>query len=87
MHMNGDISLGGDGKICVCTIEATSATTTVRLSINMDGVTESVIRNNLLYNNHVSGISLYAIDASEGSSRDRVLNNTIVMPADKPLGP
>ncbi|KYF63203.1 hypothetical protein BE11_40645 [Sorangium cellulosum] len=29
--------------------------------------------------NHASGISLYAIDGSEGSSRNKVYNNTIVM--------
>jgi hypothetical protein len=47
--------------------------------INCDGVDESVISNNLLYNNHASGISLYAIDGAHGSSNNEVYNNTIVM--------
>ena len=32
--------------------------------INCDGVSDSIFRNNLLYNNHASGISLYGIDGA-----------------------
>jgi hypothetical protein len=45
----------------------------------MDGVSDSIVQNNLLYDNHASGISLYAIDGAEGSSRNKIYNNTIVM--------
>jgi hypothetical protein len=48
----------------------------------MDGVTDTLVRNNLLYNNHASGISLYQIDGGSGSMNNRVLNNTILMPSD-----
>jgi hypothetical protein len=41
-----------------------------------------VIRNNLLYDNHASGISLYRIDAGGGASGNLVVNNTIVNAAD-----
>jgi parallel beta-helix repeat protein len=47
--------------------------------INCDGVDDSLIANNLLYNNHASGISLYAIDGAHGSSNNMVYNNTILM--------
>lgn len=50
-------------------------------AINCDGVDDSMFRNNLLYNNHASGISLYAIDGAHGSSNDKIYNNTIVMAA------
>jgi hypothetical protein len=50
--------------------------------INADGVDDSVFRNNLLYDNHASGISLFAVDGSHGSSRNKVYNNTIVMATD-----
>src|SRR5204863_298870 len=50
--------------------------------INLDGVQQSVIRNNLLHDNHASGISLYRIDAAAGSSHDLVINNTIVNAAE-----
>jgi hypothetical protein len=42
-------------------------------------VDSSLFRNNLLYNNHASGISLYAIDGAHGSSNNQVFNNAIVM--------
>ena len=46
----------------------------------------SPIENNLLYNNHASGISLYQIDAAAGSTNNVVVNNTIIMAADCALG-
>jgi hypothetical protein len=49
--------------------------------INCDGVDSSIFRNNLLYNNHASGISLYGIDGAHSSSYNKVFNNTIVMAA------
>mgnify|MGYP003418172734 CR=1 FL=1 len=36
--------------------------------INGDGLINSVIRNNLLYDNHASGISLYRIDGATGAT-------------------
>ena len=48
--------------------------------INCDGVQKSLIRNNLLYNNHSSGISLYRGDGAAGSIENRIINNTIVQP-------
>jgi len=48
-------------------------------AINCDGVDHGMFRNNLLYHNHASGISLYAIDGAHGSSYNTIYNNTIVM--------
>jgi hypothetical protein len=45
-------------------------------------VQSSIIRNNLLYNNHASGISLYQIDGGQPARNNQVLNNTIVMASD-----
>ncbi|RPI72583.1 MAG: T9SS C-terminal target domain-containing protein, partial [Ignavibacteriales bacterium] len=50
-------------------------------AINMDGVQESLIYNNLLYNNHATGIAMYMIDGAEGSKNNKVYNNTIVSPS------
>lgn len=47
-------------------------------AINFDGVRGSVIRNNVLYNNHASGISLYRIDGLLGAGNNVVVNNTII---------
>jgi hypothetical protein len=85
LHMNGDISMGGDGVISHALVENNiiyENGTGGGSGINMDGVADSVIRNNLLYNNHASGISLYQIDGGSGSQNNRVLNNTILMASD-----
>jgi hypothetical protein len=85
LHMNGDISMGGDGIISHALVENNIIYENGLAGgsgINMDGVTHSIVRNNLLYNNHASGISIYQIDGGSGSHDNRVLNNTIVMAAD-----
>jgi parallel beta-helix repeat protein len=85
LHMNGDISMGGDGIISHGLVEGNIIYENGLgggSAINMDGVTDTIVRNNLLYDNHASGISMYQIDGGSGSQNNRVLNNTIIMPAD-----
>lgn len=85
IHMNGDISLGGDGIISNALVENNiihDNGVAGGSAINCDGVQNSVIRNNLAYNNHASGISLYMIDGGGGSSGNVVVNNTILQPSD-----
>jgi parallel beta-helix repeat protein len=85
LHMNGDISMGGDGIISYGLVEGNIIFGNGAgggSGINMDGVTDTIVRNNLLYDNHASGISLYQIDGGSGSQNNRVLNNTILMAAD-----
>ncbi|HLK69656.1 MAG TPA: right-handed parallel beta-helix repeat-containing protein [Bryobacteraceae bacterium] len=85
IHMNGDLSEGGDGIISFATVEKNIVWengTSGGSGINCDGVDNSLFSNNLLYSNHASGISLYAIDGAHGSSNNKVYNNTIVMAAD-----
>ncbi len=85
IHMNGDLSLGGDGLISNALVSGN------RIygngfgggsGINMDGVQSSRIENNLLYDNHASGISLFQIDGAEGSTGNVVVNNTIHQASD-----
>ncbi|HEU4389936.1 MAG TPA: right-handed parallel beta-helix repeat-containing protein [Blastocatellia bacterium] len=86
LHMNGDRNFTpGDGIISFATVEKNVIWGNGRSGasgINCDGVNDSIIRNNLLYDNHASGISLYAVDGAQGSSRNLVYNNTIVMAPD-----
>ena len=85
IHNNGDLSMGGDGVMSYVTIEQNVLWDNGvggGAAINCDGVSDSIIRNNLIYGNHAGGITLYAIDAAEGSSRNKVYNNTIVQPSD-----
>jgi len=85
IHMNGDISQGGDGIISSALVENNVIYDNGTLGgsgINCDGVQNSRIQNNLIYNNHASGISLYRIDGGGSSSSNVVVNNTIVQASD-----
>ena len=85
IHMNGDMSQGGDGIISNAVVESNLVFengTGGGSGINCDGVENSTFQNNLLYNNHASGISLYRIDGGAGSTGNSLINNTIVQAAD-----
>lgn len=85
IHMNGDISMGGDGIISNAVVEKNILYNNGAgggSAINCDGVQNSIIQNNLAYNNHASGISLYQIDGGGSSSGNVIVNNTILQPAD-----
>jgi hypothetical protein len=51
-------------------------------AINLDGFQDGIVRNNLLYNNHSTGIVLYVAFGAEGSKDNLVVNNTIVQAND-----
>jgi hypothetical protein len=85
IHMNGDVSLGGDGILSNCLVEGNiifGNGVGGGSGINCDGVQNSTIRNNLIYDTHASGISLYRIDGGGGSSGNLVVNNTVIVAAD-----
>lgn len=85
IHFNGDLSQGGNGLILNALVERNIIYDNGLgggSGINCDGVQNSRIQNNLLYNNHASGISLYRIDAADGAKNNVVVNNTIVQAAD-----
>lgn len=85
LHMNGDISMGGDGIISYGFVENNIIYENGLgggSGINMDGVVHTMLRNNLLFANHAGGITIYQIDGGSGSHDNKVLNNTIVMASD-----
>ncbi|HVK67971.1 MAG TPA: right-handed parallel beta-helix repeat-containing protein [Polyangium sp.] len=51
-------------------------------AINLDGVQDSLIQRNVLLGNHASGVALFQVDGAEGSRRNRVLDNLILMAHD-----
>jgi hypothetical protein len=82
IHMNGDVSEGGDGIISDALVEMNTINANGAAGasgINMDGVQDSMIRNNLLYDNHASGISVYQIDGGGPSTGNSILNNTVIV--------
>jgi hypothetical protein len=85
IHLNGDISQGGDGVISNAVIEDNVIFENGRAggsAINGDGITGAVIRDNVLDRNHASGISLYQIDGGAPSTGNQVINNTVRMAGD-----
>jgi len=85
IHMNGDISMGGDGIISNAVVEGNIIHDNGYgggSAINMDGVQESEIFNNLIYNNHATGIAMYQIDGGDASKNNKVFNNTVIQPSD-----
>lgn len=81
LHMNGDINTPpGDGIISNALVEDNviySNGTGGGSGINCDGVQNSVIRNNVLYDAKAAGISLYRIDGGGPSTGNLVVNNTV----------
>jgi parallel beta-helix repeat protein len=85
IHMNGDISMGGDGIISDAIVEGNIIHDNGYgggSAINMDGVQDSEIFNNLIYNNHATGIAMYQIDGGDASKNNKVYNNTAIQPSD-----
>ncbi|MBP3957647.1 FG-GAP repeat protein [Gemmata sp. G18] len=82
IHMNGDVSQGGDGIISNALVENNvlySNGTGGGSAINADGVQNSVFRNNLIYNALAAGITLFRQDGGGASSGNLVENNTVLV--------
>ena len=82
LQLNGDPECGGDGVISRALIEKNIIWENGRPNggsgINLPHVQDALIRNNLIYNNYASGISIY-YDVGEPaavSRRNKVVNNT-----------
>ncbi len=85
IHLNGDESMGGDGILSDGQVTGNTIYengTGGGSGINMDGVSQSVVANNVLYNNHASGIAVFQGDGAICSSSNRIVHNTILMPDD-----
>ena len=85
IHMNGDVSQGGDGIISGALIaenEIFDNGVGGGSGINLDGVQDSIIRNNLIFDTHASGISLYRIDGGGPSMGNQVVHNTVIVASD-----
>jgi len=85
LHMNGDLSQGGDGLIS----DGLVANNWIEgngvegcAGVNMDGVTDTMVSNNVIVENHASGITLFKQDGAQCSRRNEVVNNTVVQAAD-----
>ncbi len=84
IHMNGDLSSGGDGIISDAQVYGNILhDNNGAAGINMDGLQNPIVYNNLIYNNHSSqGIALFQQDGAIVTSGAKIYNNTIIVPSD-----
>lgn len=85
VHLNGDLSQGGDGVISYGSIDANLIEgngTEGCSGINLDGVTDTTISNNVIVENHATGVAVFQQDGALCSRRITIVNNTIVPAAD-----
>ncbi len=84
IHLNGDLSAGGDGIISDAQVYGNKIhDNNLAAGINMDGVQNPVIYNNLIYNNHsAQGIALFQQDGAIVTNGAKIYNNTIIVPSD-----
>ena len=80
LHMNGDISSGGDGVISYAMVDGNRVYNNGATGINLDGVTWSTFRNNLVYNNKLRGIAFFKGNGAVPSNDNEVYQNTIITP-------
>jgi len=84
IHMNADLSSGGDGIISDAQIYGNIIhDNNGAAGINMDGLENPLVFNNLIYNNHFSqGIALFQQDGAIVTNGAKIYNNTIIVPTD-----
>lgn len=78
IHMNGDESVGGDGVITGLLIENNTIYDNGQNGMNMDGVRNSTIQNNLVFDNASRALRAYRIDGSKGPANFTIVNNTFI---------
>jgi hypothetical protein len=79
IHMNGDLSVGGDGIQTGLVLEDNVVHGNGENGLNMDGVQAATFRNNVVYDNVRHAIRGYAIDGAAGPRDLVVVNNTLVV--------
>ena len=85
IHFNGDLSVGGDGYQTGLTVENNVIYGNSGNGLNMDGVGDSIIQNNLLHNNSSNAFRAFRIDAAQGPINLSIINNTFVTSSGWPV--
>ncbi|WP_196138874.1 right-handed parallel beta-helix repeat-containing protein [Aliikangiella sp. G2MR2-5] len=79
IHFNGDLTVGSgtDGLHTGIILEKNTIYDNAANGFDMDGVRDSVIRNNLIYSNGRHGIRGFVMDAASGPANFDIYNNTV----------
>lgn len=78
IHLNGDLSIGGDGLHKGITIDGNVVFGNTDNGLDIDGMQDSVIKNNLVYGNGRNALRVFQIDAAAGPKNLIVANNTLL---------
>jgi parallel beta-helix repeat protein len=85
IYLNGNVAAGsGDGLITGAVIEGNTISGNGAgggASITLDGVQNSTVRNNLIFEARAWGIQFYGIGSAAGSRNNTVVNNTVITAA------
>lgn len=76
IHFNGDLSVGGDGIISDILVEQNEVYENGLNGLNMDGVQNSTIQNNIIHDNSNRGLRAFKIDGAEGPKNLNIINNS-----------
>jgi hypothetical protein len=87
IQLNADPSMGGDGFSSNCTVSHNVLYENGAIggaAINLASVRDSLIANNLIYDNHAGGIAAWddGQGTQWGSKNNKYYNNTVHMPSD-----
>jgi hypothetical protein len=85
IHFNGDLSVGGDGIISGLVVESNVVWGNAQNGFNLDGVQDSVFRNNVVFANGRHALRAYAIDGAQGPAGLVVVANTLLTDVGWPL--
>jgi len=78
IHLNGDASVGGDGLHTGIIIENNVLYDNTGNGMDLDGMQDSTVQNNLVYGNGRHSLRVFQIDAAAGPKNLRIINNTFV---------
>ena len=78
IHFNGDSSVGGDGMHSNLIIEANIIYNNVANGLDLDGVRDSIFRNNLIHSNGRHALRGFKGDSAEGPKGLSIYNNSFV---------
>ncbi len=79
IHFNGDATVTPtDGYETGLTVEKNILYNNLNNGLDMDGVGDSVIQNNLIYNNSPHAVRAFMQDSSQGPRNLKIINNTLI---------
>jgi parallel beta-helix repeat protein len=81
IHLNGDQSIGGDGLHTGINLDGNVLYANTDNGMDIDGMQDSTIQNNLVYGNGRNAVRVFQIDAAGGPRNLRIVNNTLSVPS------